>query len=74
MSEMVERATMAVQMRMVVYGADYEGIARAVIAALREPTEPMLFAVADPRNDTIRDLARDDYRAMIDAALAEPEA
>lgn len=69
-SEMVLRGARAI---MVVVGKGKHGsteFARAVIEAMREPTEAMVdatFAVADAV--IRREDLRDSYRTMIDAAL-----
>lgn len=63
MSEMVGRVARVLQERLGGSG-DYEGTARAAIAAMREPTEAMLDA--DGGVDAI-----DCWHAMVDAALAE---
>lgn len=48
-------------------------LARAVIAAMREPTEAMLIAGLDDYEfgGRTKDHVAHDYRAMIDAALAK---
>lgn len=58
--------------------ADMRADARALIAAMREPTEAMLVAAARCRTDPSRfgnsspdDTMGPEWRAMIDAALAE---
>jgi len=43
--------------------------ARAAIAAMREPTDAQLFAVASHPHD--RDCLKQDWQAMIDAALED---
>ena len=45
-------------------------IARAIIAAMREPTEAMILANSDAAGPDDEQTKRD-WRAMIDAALAE---
>ncbi len=78
MSEMVERVARAIfnNVRGVSPAPnawkDYEGDARAALAAIREPTESMVIAAhlsAKGMNDF--EEFRVGYRAMIDAALAE---
>lgn len=62
---MIERAAMAVQKRMSVYGPDYEGIARAVIEAMREPTDEMWHAGHNPgweRGQKFAQKALDEHR------------
>lgn len=50
---------------------DFRAIARAAIAAMREPTEAMLESVSAL---TMRDNTPGmDWRLMIDAALSEPQ-
>lgn len=44
-------------------------VARAVLEAIREPSEAMVEAIPDDRNTPI--YAEDIWQAMIDAALAE---
>lgn len=44
----------------------YQGLAKAAIAAMREPTEEMVNAYNNQEP-----LSREAYRAMIDAALKE---
>jgi hypothetical protein len=57
---------------------DLEELARAVIAAMREPTEAMLSSGEDSLEYTqvcrsLRDMGAEAWRAMIAAALAEPK-
>lgn len=44
MSEMVERVRAALQKHQAAFGPDYEGMARAAIEAMREPSEGMVEA------------------------------
>ena len=85
MAEMVERVAKALMREMLGDERGWQGWAdeaRAVIEALREPTEEMMVAAAEalerPRvhvghrgSDAVAG-AVDAYRAMIDAALSEP--
>jgi hypothetical protein len=49
---------------------DFVAVARAAIAAMREPTEVMIEAVYGGHPENTR-IARECWRAMIDAALAD---
>jgi hypothetical protein len=76
MSEtMVDRVAKALQMFDPGKGPHdyYEGMARAAIAAMREPTADMIRAVRD-KDEELRTSRHhpvaDDWRAMIDSALA----
>ena len=77
MSEMVERAIKAVeQTRIDGYGTDEE-IARAVIAAMREPTDQMIMAVLEPEGTVYccpenYEAVKLDWQRMIDRALVKP--
>jgi len=83
MSEVIERVVRAIETEMQrvhdssggILCASPEQLARAAIAALREPTEAMLEAGLeahyDPDDWRIRELGTT-WRAMIDAALVEP--
>jgi len=85
MSEMIERVRVALQKHQTVYGPDYEGMARAAIEAMREPTDRMTLAGAEGVNlkgegrwtVDIGQIDSDDaelaYRAMISAALTPSE-
>jgi len=63
---MVERVARAIAVKYkTTSGADYEGMARAAIAAMREPTEAVLWRVGMHK----RDAWTRAWQAMIDAAL-----
>lgn len=76
-SEMVERVEKALRDAENPHEAmwnDFEAMARAAIAAMREPTEKMVGAGTDEASN--HDMLQTDaipevYRAMIDAALDE---
>lgn len=68
MNEMVLRASEAARMAINRRGATPESIARAVIEAMREPTDAML---RDSEVKTIGPARLGIWWAMIDAALAE---
>ena len=76
MSEMLERVTRAVEE---VEGDckpyEFEDVARAVLRALREPTEEMYEAVSHRWLDFsgVKSSVRGWWTVMIDAALEEPE-
>lgn len=77
MSEVLARAVKAVAKRRSRPSAE---IARAVIEAMREPTEAMRSAggavvtsYPDGPSDVDRSVAAVTFNAMIDAALAEPQ-
>jgi hypothetical protein len=86
MSEMVERVALAIQQADnepcpdgVLRNADVsdwgEYVARAAIAAMREPDKAMIDAGAKQMakmDDTTPDDGSDIWQAMLDAALAEP--
>jgi hypothetical protein len=78
MSEMVERAAAVVSQWMPVdvtlTGTQEKAIARAVIRAMREPTEAMTLPGAEqlPDYEPGCDHAASCWRAMIDAALRDP--
>ena len=59
-------------------GEDYAAIARAVIAAIREPSDHILLEMREPLGThsdgfAVSHTNRDSWRAGIDAALAEGE-
>lgn len=71
--DMVEKVAKAINDTMLNYG-DYKpiGLARAAIAAMREPTDEMLDAATRSEGDgNLETDARNTYHAMIDAALEE---
>jgi hypothetical protein len=79
--EMVKRVAAAIQRHQTEFGPDYEGMARAAIEALRQPNRKMLRAAAKamspgrrPTQARVGCMAKHGirYRAMIDAALGEP--
>jgi hypothetical protein len=51
-------------------GVSLEVLARAAIAAMREPTHPMVYAAQDWAGTGVRDEA-EKWRAMVDAALVD---
>jgi hypothetical protein len=80
---MIERVAEAIEQVMRSNGVEFEAersvmrdIAKAVLTAMRDPTEAMLSAAAfgsdQPAIDAAtRETVIDPWRAMIDAALAE---
>jgi hypothetical protein len=73
MSEMVERV--ALIMRAACAQPDtWENRARAAIEAMREPTEAMIAASNREWDGRMSHRSSGAWRAMIDAALAEPDA
>jgi hypothetical protein len=71
--DMVEKVAKAINDTMINYG-DYKpiGLARTAIAAMREPTEEMIFDGGKAVLIVHHTLNTGDvYRAMIDAALEE---
>lgn len=80
-SDMIERVARAIAEEAAMWGDEAtrpevrHALARAAIAAMREPTEAMVEAgasdvIQSPCN-TSYEIATDAYRVMIDAALAE---
>ena len=74
MTDMIERVAVAINQAMLLHD-DYDPdlLARAAIAAMREPTEEMLTAGDDhtDRYDSEEDDFLNGWRAAIDAALSE---
>lgn len=77
MSEMIERVRVALQKHQTVHGPYYEGMARAAVEAMREPTAAILSTMRDDLPvdghewEWLDDQAENYWRAMIDAALKE---
>lgn len=71
MNKMVEKVAIALQGCDPSAGASYEDSARAVIEAMREPTDEMIAAGDMPDCDNPQKDAEGVYRNMIDAALTE---
>jgi hypothetical protein len=73
MSEMVERVALAIAETVAGPGAQPRGnwlvAARAAIAAMREPTQPMIFGSLKDKADWQNHVQT--WRSMIDAALSE---
>ena len=84
MSEMLERVTEAIWdashdsfggVEVIVPRIAAARLARVAIAAMREPTEAMVDASREEGvhyNDDARGYVANEWRAMIDAAIAEP--
>jgi hypothetical protein len=75
LNKMIDRVASAISaLDTNIVANDYEAMARAVIAAMREPTEAMIDAAPDEAvgwSEIARRHAADYWRAMVDAALAE---
>lgn len=69
MSEMVERVAKAIEDADIENGCDYIGMARAAIAAMREPTSGMISASAKCNIEPEMMLHKQRWKAMIDEAL-----
>ena len=68
MSEMIERVHNAIVNR---DNSEQYSIAKAAIAAMREPTEEMCFAASGSHAKDDLDGMKETQQAMIDAALAD---